>query len=192
MDNCKVICITGTPGVGKTTISKLLNEKLLKKGFKSNLSFINEIAINHDLTLGYDEEKGFNVVDICKLDKKFSEIIADENTENEIVIVDGHLSHFCSRCDKVIVLRVKPDVLKKRLIKRNYSENKVKDNLESEVLAICSYEANELHKGKVNELDISSLKISQILQICIDVIQGKTYMPVGNIDFMDYFLKDNQ
>ncbi|MDR3291716.1 MAG: adenylate kinase family protein [Methanobrevibacter sp.] len=218
--NYKVICITGTPGVGKTTIATMLYEKLLKNGYKSKIFSINEIAINHDLILKYDEEKDFKIVDIERLDKKFSGLIHDEennkndpnsknnlyknknnlnndnlkpNSENNnkklIAIVDGHLSHLCSRCDKIIVLRVNPDILKKRLSKRNYSTIKINDNLESEALAICSYEANEIHGNKVNEVDTSNLTAYQVLQICMDIIQDETYLPIGKIDFMDYFLK---
>jgi adenylate kinase len=194
--NYKVVCITGTPGVGKTTIAKLLNKELLKNGrYKSKYFSINEVAINNDLILGYDEKKDFNVVDVDKLDKKFSKIIAEEeiNTYNDkklsIAIVDGHLSHFCSRCDKIIVLRVNPNILKERLIKRSYSGIKIKDNLESEALGICSYEANEVHKDKVNEIDTSDLTISQVLQICMDVIENSDYLPVGEVDFMNYFLE---
>ncbi|MDR3222254.1 MAG: adenylate kinase family protein [Methanobrevibacter sp.] len=223
--NYKVICITGTPGVGKTTTAKMLHKKLLKKGHESKIFSINEIAINNDLIIKYDEEKDFKIVDVEKLDKKFSELIhAEENNKNDlnsknnlgnnnlsytnnlnytnnnlkfdnkelIAIVDGHLSHLCSRCDKTIVLRVNPDILKKRLIKRNYSKIKIKDNLESEVLAICSYEANEIHENKVNEIDTSDLSIYQILHICMDIIQDKNHLPIGKIDFMDYFLKGNE
>ncbi|MDR2831107.1 MAG: adenylate kinase family protein [Methanobrevibacter sp.] len=198
--NYKVICITGTPGVGKTTITKLLNKEALKK---SKIFSINEIATNNDLIIGYDEEKSFNIVDMDKLDNKFSEIVNNEERINDlnvdykdlkhvnerIAIVDGHLSHLCSRCDKVIVLRINPNILKKRLTERDYSKTKIKDNIESEVLGICSYEANEIHGDKVSEVDTSNLTAYQVLQICVDIIQDKNHLPIGEIDFMDYFLR---
>lgn len=201
--NYRVICITGTPGVGKTTITKLINKELLKNEYKSKIFSINEIVVNNDLIVGYDEEKGFNIVDIDKLDNEFSKIINDKERMNgldttfedskhnneRIAIVDGHLSHLCRRCDKVIVLRVNPNVLEKRLTKRYYSKTKIKDNVESEVLGICSYEANEIHGSKVNEVDTSDLTAYQVLQMCVDIIQDKNHLPIGEIDFMDYFLR---
>ena len=38
-----------------------------------------------------------------------------ENNNPKLIIVEGHLSHFCSNCDKCIVLRLNPLILKKRL-----------------------------------------------------------------------------
>ena len=52
------IFITGTPCTGKTTLASKLNGHLIK---------INDIAIEHDFVLGIDEDKGYKVIDIEKL-----------------------------------------------------------------------------------------------------------------------------
>jgi adenylate kinase len=195
--NYEVICITGTPGVGKTTISNSLYDELIKNN-ECYLISINDIAIENDLILEYNKEKDFKVVDIDKLNEKFNTIIINKlknqnngnnSNKKKIVILDGHLSHLCSKCDKIIVLRLDPNILEKRLIERNYSTDKIKDNLESEALAICSYEAYEIHDTKVNEINTTDLTINEVLQLAIKVIQDKKYFPPGEIDFMDWFLK---
>jgi adenylate kinase len=199
--NYEVNCITGTPGVGKTTITNRLYDELTKN-HECQLISINDIVIDKDLILEYNEEKDFKVVDINKLDEKFNSIITNnakawgnentskkQNNRKKIAIVDGHLSHLCSKCDKVIVLRLNPNILEKRLIKRNYSTAKIKDNLESEALAICSYEASEIHDKKVNELDTTDLTIDEVLQSVIKIIQDEEHHPPGEINFMDWFLE---
>jgi adenylate kinase len=199
--NYEVVCITGTPGVGKTTISEHLNNELAKN-YDCQMISINDIAIDNDLIIGYNKEKDFKVVDIDKLDEKFNIIInntvkdySNENTSNKydirkkIIIVDGHLSHLCSKCDKVIALRLDPIILEKRLIEKNYSTDKIKDNLESEALAICSYEAYEIHNNKVNEINTSNLTINEVLQLSIKIIEDEKHFPPGKIDFMDWFLE---
>ena len=91
----KTVFITGTPCTGKTTVSEVLSEKLGCRLIK-----INDLAIENDFVLGIDEEKGYKVIDIPKLNDKVSEIISGSD---ELLIFEGHLAHLCSGADKVIV-----------------------------------------------------------------------------------------
>ncbi|MDR1721930.1 MAG: adenylate kinase family protein [Methanobrevibacter sp.] len=192
----KTIFITGTPGTGKTTVAKLLYDKLSAVNLVKLID-INEIAIENDFVLEYNNEKDYKVIDIDKLDKKLTEIINNDKKEffgaefqfqSKITIVEGHLSHLCSGADKVIVLRVNPFVLEKRLDSRNYVESKIRDNLESEALGLCSSEAYEKYGGSVNEIDSSNLSPFDVVNLCMDIIFDKKFCPVGDVDFMDYFL----
>jgi len=192
----KTIFLTGTPGTGKTTVAKLLYDKLSAVNLVKLID-INEIAIENDFVLEYNYEKDYKVIDIDKLDKKLTEIINNDKKEffddksqfqSKITIVEGHLSHLCSGADKVIVLRVNPPVLEKRLDSRNYVESKIRDNLESEALGLCSSEAYEKYGGSVNEIDSSNLSPFDVVNLCMDIIFDKKFCPVGDVDFMDYFL----
>ena len=64
-----------------------------------------------------------------------------QDRSSAVTIVDSHLSHHIA--DIVIVLRTDPAVLKGRLEKRNYSEEKIKENLEAEALDIILAESVE-------------------------------------------------
>lgn len=171
----EAIFITGTPCTGKTTVSEILSQKLGCKLIK-----INDLAIENDFVLGIDDEKGYKIIDIDELDEKVSEIIAD----NDLIIFEGHLSHLCSGASKVIVLRVRPEILQSRLKKRNYSESKIRENLEAEAMGICTAEAFDLYGNKVCEIDASDLNINEV----VDAILNKKTSSVGEIDFMDWLI----
>ncbi|WP_406535345.1 adenylate kinase family protein [Methanobrevibacter sp.] len=176
----KAIFITGTPCTGKTTVSEVLSSKLNCKLIK-----INDLAIENDFVLGIDEDKGYKVIDIDALNDKVSEIIAESD---ELTIFEGHLAHLCSGADKVIVLRVHPEILRTRLEARNYSDSKIRENLEAEALGVCTAEAFDEYGDKIAEIDVSELSIDEIVDLIGDVILDKIDFPVGEVDFMDWLI----
>ncbi len=174
------IFITGTPCTGKTTVSEILSGKLNCKLIK-----INDLAIENNFVLGIDEDKGYKVIDIDALNDKVSEIIS---SSEELTIFEGHLSHLCSGADKVIVLRVHPDILRVRLEARDYSESKIRENLEAEALGVCTAEAFDEYGDKISELDVSELSIDEIVDLIGDVIFDRMEFPAGEVDFMDWLI----
>lgn len=178
----KTIFISGTPCVGKTTVSEHLSTRLGCKLIK-----INDLAIENDFVLGIDEDKGYKIIDIDKLNEKVNEII---DNSNELLIFEGHLSHLCTGADKVIVLRVTPELLKDRLASRSYSEPKIHENLEAEAMGICSAEAYELYGDNVCEIDVSALSVDESVDLICKVIDNKIDFPVGEIDFMSWLISD--
>ena len=175
-----VIFISGTPCTGKTTASELLASKLECKLIK-----INDLAIENDFVLGIDEDKGYKVIDIDKLNEKVLEIISDND---ELLIFEGHLTHLCDGADNVIILRVSPEILEARLKARDYSEAKIRENLEAEAMGVCTAEAYEIHGEKVCEIDASDLTIDEVVNLLCDVLNNKVDFPVGEIDFMDWLI----
>lgn len=176
----KAIFITGTPCTGKTTVSEVLSDKLNCKLIK-----INDLAIENDFVLGIDEDKGYKIIDIDALNDKVSEIICDSD---ELTVFEGHLAHLCSGADKVIVLRVHPDILRVRLEARNYSESKIRENLEAEALGVCTAEAFDEYGDKISEIDATDLSIDEVVDLICDVILDKRQFLVGEVDFMDWLI----
>ena len=172
------IFITGTPCTGKTTIASKLNARLIK---------VNDLAISHGFVEGIDENKGYKIINIEKLSECIYSII---EKSDELLIFEGHLTHLCKGANKVIVLRVKPEILKKRLEKRGYSKSKIRENLEAEALGVCSAEAYENYREKIVELDMSNLEIDEAVKLVEDAIDGKITSPVGSVDFTDWILKN--
>ena len=171
-----VIFITGTPCVGKTSIASRLNGSVFK---------INDLAISNNLLLGVDENKGYKIIDIEKLSEHILSLIKNHG---EVLIFEGHVSHLCEGASKVIVLRAHPDILKKRLYNRNYSKEKIRENLEAEALGVCTAAAYEKYGDKVHELDVSNLSIDEAVDEIEKIITGEINMPIGNVDYMDWLL----
>ena len=189
-----VIFISGTPCTGKTTVAIELNDYLSDNGFNSKLIKINDFAIENDLVLGEDSDKFYKVIDIDKLNDCLNGEInnflsTDTNGSIKVLIVEGHLSHLCEGADKMIVLRLNPDILQIRLEERNYTESKIQENLEAEALAVCSAEAYDIYGEKTNEIDASDKSVDEIRDLIIDIVSDKLESPVGSIDFMEWFLK---
>ena len=189
-----VIFISGTPCTGKTTVAIELNEYFSDNGFNSKLIKINDFAIENDLVLGEEPDKFYKVIDIDKLNDCLNGEInnflsTDNNGSIKVLIVEGHLSHLCEGADKMIVLRLNPDILQIRLEERNYTESKIQENLEAEALAVCSAEAYDIYEDKTNEIDASDKSVDEIRDLIIDIASDKLESPVGSIDFMEWFLK---
>ena len=134
-----IISVTGTPGTGKTEVAKELASL-----FSYKYVDLNRLAEERGLVTGMDRERGSKIVDTDKL----KDLVIQDNS-----IVDGHLSHFIIS-DFVVVLRTRPDVLKERISKRGWPLRKVTENVEAEILEVCSFEAYETGQ-KVLEMDTS-------------------------------------
>ena len=170
------IFITGTPCTGKTTVASRLNGRVIK---------INDLARSHGFIMGIDENKGYEIIDIEKLSGYVDEMIQNSD---ELLIFEGHVSHLLDGADKVIVLRVRPEILENRLAKRDYSDSKIRENLEAEALGVCSAEAYDKYGDNVCEIDVSELNVDEVVGKVERIIAGEKSYPVGEIDFMEWLM----
>jgi adenylate kinase len=168
-----IVLITGTPGTGKSTVSKLLSERMKFKRIN-----INEVATS-DVCVGV--EKGSRVVDIEKLAEKVREMIKGD------IIIDGHLSHLLPFGDIVVVLRTRPKILRRRLLNKGFEEEKIRENLEAEALDACLIESLENHEN-VFEIDTSDKAAPEVVEDILGIIKGDTesFKP-GDIDWSEEF-----
>ncbi|MFY9637512.1 MAG: AAA family ATPase [Methanobacterium sp.] len=178
------VLITGTPGTGKTTVSKIVAKKL-----ECPLIAVNDLVVEKQIYNGYDEEKGYKVVDLHALSREIKLVLKYSN--NERVIVEGHLAHYFDEdelVETVIVLRSRPDILRKRLDIRKWNDSKIRENLEAEALDICTFEAVEIHGQKVNELDTSDLSVEDVAELIIEILDDKKYFPPGKLNFLEDYM----
>ena len=61
------------------------------------------------------------------------------------IIIDSHLSHYLSKevVDKVIITKCDLKKLKKRLEKRKYTIDNIRENMDAEIFDVCRIEALE-------------------------------------------------
>jgi len=180
-----IIAITGTPGTGKTSVA----EQLRDKNFE--VIDLNLVAKQKGFILGVDRKRNSSIVDIKKLDKHVLENYSDKS----IVFIEGHLSHLLKNVDKVIVLRCPPLKLKQNLIKKGWKPEKIKENVESEILDIILCEAVDLHsESDIFEVDVSKKSVKDVSDIILDMVKCefknmKKYK-IGDIDWSEEILKD--
>ncbi|MDK2947859.1 adenylate kinase [Methanolobus vulcani] len=179
-----LIGITGTPGTGKTSVTRLLEEDPYYQ-----VIHLNELIKEEKLYSEIDTERDCVVAD---MDQVYDRVLELQDRSYTATIVDSHLSHHIA--DIVIVLRTDPAVLKGRLEKRNYSEEKVKENLEAEALDIILAEAVEWCEKvfEINTTEESAEKtLKNIRQIIGGLRNGDTeeleeeFRP-GSADWCDY------
>jgi len=142
----KIICVSGSVGVGKSTYSKKLAKKLKYKYIE-----LNEFIEENKLKEKYDKKMKTWDVDVKKLNKVLVEFIKNSK---ENLVIDGHLSHYLPKkyVDKVIIIKCELKELRKRLEKRGYNEDKIRENLDCEIFDVCYEEAKELgHEVEVVE-----------------------------------------
>jgi adenylate kinase len=156
------IGITGSPGTGKKSVARAL-------GHMTGLKIIslNTLAIKSKSGKKMREEF---VVNIQKLKR--------ERIHSRGKIIVGHLIPFViphTSLDFVAILRCSPSVLRKRYLARGYSEEKIRENIEAELLDLVSFSALKKYgKQNISEFDTTRSRNPNIVAgRILETIRGK-------------------
>jgi len=161
----KAIVISGTPGVGKTSVARKLAENLNAKHY--NLS---ELALERKAILEYDKERDTYIIDEEKL---LNEILSIISKSPNTIIFEGHYGELIPHqyVEKLIVLRLNPTVLKERLKSKGWSLKKILENVEAELIGVCTYNAlKEYPEDKVCEVDVTDKSIDEIVSEIMNIV----------------------
>jgi len=151
------IVITGCPGTGKTTLAEELGKELSVKVIHVDRDFIEE----NDLDLGVDEYRDSVEADLEKL---------KDVLKGEKAIIESHLLCEIELKDAlVIVLRCNPGELRKRLKKRGYNKEKIKENVEAEIVDYCAEKARENY-SEVQEIETTDKNVEETKQRLLKII----------------------
>ncbi|MEM0231763.1 MAG: adenylate kinase family protein [Candidatus Methanomethylicaceae archaeon] len=172
------IVITGTPGVGKTTIAKILSNRLGLKLIELN-KFVKDI----NAIIGLDEKREAEIIDERKVRKELLKILS----KNSGYIIEGHWGEIVPKkyVDYVIVIRAHPLVLMERLRKKGYNEEKIKENVQAELLDYCLIKAVEVFgEEKVFEYDNTKEDIEESVNNIIKIIKEGIGLKPGSINWI--------
>jgi adenylate kinase len=159
----KVIIVTGSVGTGKTTLSRKLAKKL-------NLEYIDvsKLIDTEHISSGYDKKRKCKIIDIKKLNKLLIKLINKCKKliikKTKGIVIDSHFSHYLPKryVDLCIVVKCDLKVIEKRLKKRKYNKDKIKENIECEIFDVCLDEAKR-KKHKIVVINTTKgINISEI------------------------------
>jgi adenylate kinase len=177
----KVILITGTPCVGKTSVAQMLASKL--DAFCVNLT---ELATKENLIQGKDKERNTIIVNEKRMTQRMREIIKQSDQMN--IIIDGHYA--VSVIPKqlvtyVFVLRRDPVELRKFMENCGFTNRKLWENLASEILDVCLVDALNAHgSGKVCELDVTGKSVNETVDQILNILKKREKCCVGVVDWL--------
>jgi len=122
------IAISGTPATGKTSVaialSKLLGWELIE---------LNQLAEEKELYCGHDEKRDCKIVDVERVSEEVKKIEKD-------VVIEAHYAHDIS-CDVIVILHTNPAELRERMKEKGWSDDKIEENVEAEIMNVCKEEA---------------------------------------------------
>lgn len=162
-----MVGIAGTPGTGKTSVGDVL------------------------------ARRGHWVVRVAETIEPF--VIAEEEGVREVDqeawaavfvpvdgFVEGGLAHFLA-CDRLVILRCRPDVLRERLERRDYPPAKVDENVEAEALDVVLCEAVELHPpDRLLEIETTARSAEETADLVEAFVAGRLAPSHGTLDFSGY------
>ncbi|MEM3700126.1 MAG: adenylate kinase family protein [Candidatus Bathyarchaeia archaeon] len=183
----RVILLTGTPCVGKSSVAQLLCVKL--DAFYVSLT---ELALRENLVSGKDMERNSIIVDERRMMRKISKIIAE--CDREYVVIDGHYAVGVvpkKLVTYVFVLRRDPVELKGFMEKVGFSGRKLWENLASEILDVCLVDALKVHgKEKVCELDVTGKSVEEVVDEIWNILMKRGKCRVGIVDWLGKLEKE--
>ncbi|MDD2438827.1 MAG: adenylate kinase family protein [Methanosarcinaceae archaeon] len=193
-----LIGLTGTPGTGKTSISKILSSR---RGWK--IIHLNELIREEHLYSEIDEKRDAVIADMALVKARLDEILGEEGqlaktsdkvdprlSTSKVIILESHMAHYIA--ELVIVLRAYPPELRKRLETRGYSDAKLDENTAAEALDVILVEAFEWCKQvfEVNTTDKTPEESAEDVEKIIEhLLNGnaqalEAYKP-GTLDWID-------
>jgi adenylate kinase len=172
------IVITGNPGVGKHTIANEVSKRL-----ELPIIDINNIAKDSKL---FEKKEDTNDVDVTELKK----IIKNEISKPCLIV--GHLAPYVlssEQITKMIVLRKNPYDLISVYKKREYSEEKTRENTGSEILGVIAHDAINQFGANVFQIDVTTKSVLEVTNKVLNIIDGKDSSEY--VDWLDLVTKRN-
>ncbi|WNY28618.1 hypothetical protein MmiEs2_08140 [Methanimicrococcus stummii] len=178
------IALTGTPGTGKTEVSK----KLESEGYR--ILHVTEFIKKNNIPSERDEERDCDVIDMDALEEAvfdyqqqirkeynqrcFSEELTRQDFHKSpahlpVLIIESHLAHYL--CDLSVVLRTHPYTLKDRLNERGYSDKKVMENVLAESIDVVLCDCFDYCR-RVYEIETTNLTIDETADCLKELIHA--------------------
>lgn len=172
------IALTGTPGVGKTSLARLLRRKGVR------VLDGNRLARNAGAIVGLDQRRDSKIVD----PKRVARHLRRARRTGSPTLIDSHWAHEVPGLGAAIVLRLRPAMLRQRLARRGWSRSKIAENVEAEGLGVILAEtAHRLPRRRVAELDVTGLTAARVARRLRPFLRNRdsrlTNLEIGRVDW---------
>ncbi len=164
-----VILVGGSPGTGKTAVAKILASKLSVETIS-----LSELANESGCITAEDKARNTGIIDEDCLVEALLELTDNRSRR---MVIEGHYIDLVpsSSVQWIFILRTHPEILRDRLTKRNYSREKVIENVEAEVIGVCQMDAIEsFGESRVFEIDTSELSAPQTVEKIEALMKNKS------------------
>ena len=190
----QILIVSGTPGTGKTTISNNIQNYI-----EAKVISLNELAISEKLVGKYDAKRETSVVNDKKLIRFLIKLIEEYEKEvPEYLIIESHFSDIVPEqfINFVIILRCDPDELHKRLKRRGYKREKIRENVQSEILGNCvNYFINKPLNTPILEIDTTNASIETITKTIMRILTNEIDLKdfhVGKVDWLEKLSQEDR
>jgi adenylate kinase len=182
----KALLIGGTPGTGKTQIAAIVADRL-----NLELISISELAEKYSCIEDHDSDRDTDVInEDCIVDALIDVLDGMKND----VLIEGHYIDLVPSeyVATVFILRTHPSTLKQRLAERGYSNEKIQENVEAEIIGVCQLDSLDVFgETTVKELDTSNLTIEETVDEIIKKKDSKDGLST-RIDWMKMLEKEGR
>tara|TARA_B100001179_G_C18588226_1_gene403342 strand:- start:1096 stop:1695 length:600 start_codon:yes stop_codon:yes gene_type:complete len=178
------IAVTGTPGCGKSSMCAVSRTYSQKQDEDVAVQTVEELADAAGALDAADAEDGAAPIDVELLR---NQLTTDWNVSPScMTLVDGHLSHLLD-VDAIVIIRCEPSLLAARNETRGWSEQKVMENSEWELLGGSWNDWEEWADTPVLELDSSEVSPESSFSALIKWVGNgfKPERPERSIDWIE-------
>lgn len=177
-----IIVVIGAPASGKTTIAKTLSEIL-------NCKYINagELAIERGFLLGEDQVRRSLILDEDPIKEEILSLLKENGCLIVETISPGVIPR--EKVVAVVAVRCRPSILVKRLRDRGYPSEKIRENLEYEVIDGPLYDGMEISsEDRIIEVDGCEGNLRDELGKIMKFLMGERFK-LGTFNWMRDFMK---
>ena len=175
----RIIVVTGTPGTGKTTFARMLARHL-----NAEYLPVGKFITRHHLFRRYDEKRRTKVVDMTKTSRRMRRLI--KLSDHTIVVETHHPEGIIANdlANVVFVLRCKPSILMRRLRRKKWSNEKIRENVMAEILDSCYIHARSYYvRRKLVQLDTSHSNVKRSVRLAEKVLSGGK-KPISRVNWL--------